>query len=673
MHAQPDNLERDGDRGRSLTRVSHRYYSGLRVYFYSGWTFLIPYLAAYLFYARMKWPVNPMATGSSSVGGGQWTVIPCLLHVYWALHAIHVVLAIFAIRAWWRRDGEERGATSEAPEPGILPPPTVHRLPETVYRLIPWIFLGLLFYIPGAYLEFPADTWEHYTRINEWAHNTHVGDHYYSIKFSYFLTYSIVGQFHGHLQFFWLDFYYTGACLLLCWQYYKLSRAIGLSTGAAFVFISLQMLFFGNTIFSFYRYYGISSTLFSQLATVAITRTALESVSHIIICKRIREISLHMFFMVCKITVLLMLVRYTHIQGLGISLLALTAVAVWYTIKRWQLMRWYLPLAAVGLSMAAIYVWPRHPAIDEVYRPMGWMTRWYGYNFLPPFSNDSPAADRTLQILGIFGLSNFVAGLVLLRRNHVVGWLTVIPVLALCLPIVAIPFANALARYDVNSILTFHRMFLGIPVGLACVVLCHRLLFITRAHDAGRVKLPYALAFLCMALAAAMIIPPSSPYFNRIWNALMIVPDDLSMRHVVAESDRIHQINKSSTERAPFLITALGIGFISYATGDRNISGLLTYRSIFPNVIPVNNVQLYINDIYNSEGKLYTKLLIPPITRLVSSYSTSGYLSGHWSPQQVALDHMAAAELEEVALHWRAKKTQENGYTYYIFSKPAVK
>jgi|CXWL01.1.fsa_nt_gi hypothetical protein len=34
----------------------------LQNYFRSGWAFLIPYLAAYLLYAWLRWPVNP-ATG----------------------------------------------------------------------------------------------------------------------------------------------------------------------------------------------------------------------------------------------------------------------------------------------------------------------------------------------------------------------------------------------------------------------------------------------------------------------------------------------------------------------------------------------------------------------------------------------------------------------------------
>jgi hypothetical protein len=94
----------------------------LRAYFRSGWAFLIPYLAAYLLYAWLKWPVNPAAGGEGLVKGMSesagalpstaWSsppftftltsLVPCLLHVYWTLHAINLVLGGLALRAWWK-------------------------------------------------------------------------------------------------------------------------------------------------------------------------------------------------------------------------------------------------------------------------------------------------------------------------------------------------------------------------------------------------------------------------------------------------------------------------------------------------------------------------------------------------------------------------------------------
>lgn len=92
-------------------RPATRYSLLLQSYFRSGWAFLFPYLAAYLLYAWLRWPVNPAPGGEGIVKGisrseglatSDWALIPSLLHVYWALHAIHLILGAIALRSWWR-------------------------------------------------------------------------------------------------------------------------------------------------------------------------------------------------------------------------------------------------------------------------------------------------------------------------------------------------------------------------------------------------------------------------------------------------------------------------------------------------------------------------------------------------------------------------------------------
>jgi hypothetical protein len=45
----------------SLCLYCSAFAASLRRYFRSGWVFLIPYLAGYLLYWWLKWPVNPVA------------------------------------------------------------------------------------------------------------------------------------------------------------------------------------------------------------------------------------------------------------------------------------------------------------------------------------------------------------------------------------------------------------------------------------------------------------------------------------------------------------------------------------------------------------------------------------------------------------------------------------
>ena len=301
-----------------------RFSARLRAYFRSGWAFLIPYLAAYLLYYVLKWPVNPAAAGVKvRVASESRTWVPCLLHVYWFLHAVNLVLAAIALRAWWKEkhrfgdatppsrsdsDGDEGvAAPSHDSEPTVstaskldtpaargaiasqqAPPASgfsfsafqLSAFRDAIQRLAPWFLLGLLFWIPGVYLEYPADPWEHYRRINEWSWLHTVGEHSAWTKSSYFLAYSLVGHIAPPIrQLFWLDFYYTGVCLLLCWQFYRLSRAVGLGERASMLFVVLQTVLFGNNIFGFYRYYGISSSIFAQIGAVALVRVAIELAS----------------------------------------------------------------------------------------------------------------------------------------------------------------------------------------------------------------------------------------------------------------------------------------------------------------------------------------------------------------------------------------------------------
>ena len=167
---------------------------------------------------------------------------------------------------------------------------------------------------------------------------------------------------------------------------------------------------------------------------------------------------------------LAVLIASNHVQGIGFAVLGCTGVVAW-RLGRWRraALGWLLGGLLLG-SVALYYWWPYSPKfLPQVVQP-GWIAPWYGFNLLTP---SSPATDRMVQILGGIGLLNLAGGLYLCLRRHVAGWLTVSPVLLLLLPLGAIPLADIIIRS--NSIITFHRMFLVIPAGLALVVLLREL------------------------------------------------------------------------------------------------------------------------------------------------------------------------------------------------------
>jgi hypothetical protein len=488
----------------------------LHHYFRSGWAFLISYLVPYLLYAWLRWPVNPPAGQdfpSFSLGP------PCLLHLYWGLHAVHGLLGAVALRFHWRRPGHSSLAPRE-------------RWLDTFYRGLPWVCLALVFWIPGIYLEWPADPWEHLRRINEWHGLDWVTAHSSWKKASYFLPYSLTGPIGNFDQLGGLTLYYTAVCLLLSWQYYRLARAVGLSEPTSFIVVILIALTLGNSVFSFHRYYGLSSTVFAQIGAVAFTRVALDALRGSAGAGALAGL----WRATPSLLALLLLTAFNHPQGLGIAGFGLLAVVAWRLVERKRQMAAWLAVGVAIASAATVLWFPRNPVLDEVYRPQGWLTPWYGFNF---FSTGSPAFERSLQILGAFGVTNLAVGLwLVIRRNHVAGWLTLMPVAALACPLFAIPFAHVLSTSGLGheGIVTFHRVLFLAP-GLALVAWAATFSPLGAEGAAGRRGNWCAPnlrdALVCLGLAGVMVLAPGGRTFNRFWQAVQVPPHDLQLRPVV--------------------------------------------------------------------------------------------------------------------------------------------
>jgi len=627
----------------------------------------MPYLFFYLLYYGRKWPVNP---GSDSH-------IPPLLHVYWALHAINVILGLIALRTWW---GETKSG---------FPNFSIFRFSD----LFPWFLLALIFYIPGVYLEFPSDPWIHYARINEWSNLVEVGTHSAWFKSSYFFAYSLLGHISADRQIFWLDVYYTGACLLLCWQYYRLARATGLGERAALLFVLLQAMLFGNSSFSFYRYYGIASTIFSQLGAIALIRLGLEVMSRKSENRKIEKsensshqakfrFPLSTFPRVASLSSvalslsngakedviwplasglsLTLFIALNHVQGLGIAAIGLAAVATWRLIAWKRSMLWWLATASLALSIAAMYGWPHHRSLDRMCRAQGWFSAWDGFNILSP---QSPAGARALQILGFFGVVNLIASVLLVCRNHVIGWLTVIPALALCLPFIAIPLASALTHRTVEDIVIFHRLLLTIPAGLALICL-GRDLFQSYLPPAA---LPLS-SFLLLALALLTLttVPASGPFYNRAWHSLMSVPEDLTLRTVRTDFSRYENLNPSHGH-VLFAATS-GLTFVLKAQKPGPPDYILPDHRLYFNEgrTPALDFELLQTALAGHASTDDLLVMVPQPTAFYTAYSFAALCSGHWSPQEVALTFSGAKELRAISYSLGLQPSNPSGQiTYY--------
>jgi hypothetical protein len=593
----------------------------LREYFRSGWAFFVPYLASYLVYAWLRWPIH---AASSAARPG---FVPALSQVYWLLHGAHLLLAIVAVVGWLRN-----------PQRLALGAP-----------LLAWVCLAALIAVPGVYLELPADTWSHLSRLNQWGNVVTVLENTEWKKTGSFLAYSLIGWIGDpSRQLRAFDAFYLVCCLLYHWQFFRFSRALGLTGTRAFLAVLVNFLTFGNNIFGFDRYYGMSTTVFAEIAVLAGLRALIVNVASAATVEHAAPAAAgdyEWLRVAGTLAACVPLIVFNHVQGvaiLGAGGFAVISWHFWNQSRRRAVVMLALFCAANAL---VLFTWPRHPSIDGVYRPVGWLTSWYAFDL---FSPASPAFDRSLQILGFFGVVNLAAGLVLIWKRNLVGWLTLAPVLVLVCPVFTLPYLDTIARHGppgYDYIATFHRVLLGIPAGLAlCVLLPWR----SRnpgapsEHAKWRDEEGPFLAVLAASLAL-LLVPVPGPFFNRFWQQTMRVPADLAESHVVANAGS----RAFPGQTRPPVLSTPGIGFVLNAFGDsapifRN--KWMLYPTLSTPVDRAHYLMLAIAE-HRKEGRA-NEVVIPSYGALFSPRSLAGIFSGHWLGSQVALEQTAGPEIE---------------------------
>ena len=449
-----------------------------------------------------------------------------------------------------------------------------------------------MFYIPGVYLEWPSDPWEHFRRITEWATLDLVGSHSAGYKSLYFFAYSFLGRIPVGRQLFWLNIYYTGMCLLLAWQYYLLAKAVGLSHRWAFLSVIVNVLTFGNVCFSFYRYYGLASTILAQIGAVALTRVAIlavrrakwrrvESLGFVRQQERsdCRERSLgkmrSTLMLLLPCSVLLALIAFNHVQGLGIVGLSIASVVVWRLIEWKHSTMFFLIGGAVALSAAAILWWPRDPLIGSEYRPIGWLNVWYGFNL---FAWPSPAADRGYADPWALRDSQSRRGTRSAsekpRDRLAHSWPANCPWPSLCGDSFLrrpcqewrtyLRFSSIVVRYPLGSIADLSSL---LPQPMRGKFVLREAPILADPHQAFS---RFASAPAWRQSRALVLIPSTGRSFNRLWNSLAIQADDLDMASIVKISGDQQFKANNHVDR---ILCAPGAGFVLLVNGVPNIYG----------------------------------------------------------------------------------------------------
>lgn len=571
--------------------------AGLHRYFRSGWGFLIPYVGCYALYGWFGWPVDGRAVS--------------MVLVFGLLHLLHIALAFMAFTHHVR----------------------VRGWAHTARAMAPWAALGLFLLLPGVYLEYPSDAWEHLRRIHAWEHVATVGAHPEPAKMAYFFIHSLLTWIPTEFHNWGLTAYVTSAGIALGWIFYRLGRSLGLDRNIALLAVLLQALLAGNNTFSFLRYYGLSSTPWAHLAGLAIVGVVVRALRMRTWGAETRLLDL------ASVGTLLAVISLNHKQGLAIAGLAIICAVAGKiaTLGRTGIL--VLVAATLGSGIGVFYFVPEIAA-EPLVRD-GWLNSWFGINLLDP---SSPAFESALELLGGLGTINVCAGFLLVRRRPILAAMTIGPVLVLLHPAAGWLTATTLATASSAGVAIYHRLFMAIPAGFAlagfaALVLQARRRTALASNNAGVI----AAALLVAVLAT---IPPSGPWFNRMWHATVRVPSDLTLQKMT-EDLRVH-VGGPANDPGMFVVGPAAAIFA--------FEMMQPHRSPF---MPIYEYRLYrhphsrapdedlaVTEAYlNNPAVSELILLQPRPTAFFTPASIAALLSRHWNTCEPALSAVGFREI----------------------------
>ena len=157
----------------------------------------------------------------------------------------------------------------------------------------------------------------------------------------------------------------------------------------------------------------------------------------------------------------------------------------------------------------------------------------------------------------------------------------------------------------------------------------------------------------------------------------MIPPSDLCMDHVVTAIGSPAVLRPKGSAPCRFLAT-FGQGFVAFATGVRNIAHGERLTSTDPGhrqglAFSDTAVLLLAFMIEASQPNKNALLLVPPTWALHSPISLSGFLAGHWPPQNTTLEYAAGPEIEASARILGSTEIKTANATFFLFGNTPPK
>jgi hypothetical protein len=569
-------------------------------YFDSGWAFFLPYVFFYLIFWAWGLPVSS------------------LTNTFYFLHGLHAVGLIWFICS---------------------------RFPfELSKNLVFWLALAIIFFIAGANLEFPSDSWTHFRRIFEWQHLHLVEESSSKHKFAYFLGHSLLGWIEPINRRFALDIYSTVCLMLLAFQTYKLARILGLNENWARLGVLSSILFLGYDNIGFYLYHGISSSQISLLATFAAIRITLK------LAAKPSASSCILVFTAVSLSGL------NHIQGVLIWAMATLGVLIASVISKfgWKhggggclLLLVFAGICCSPLTSHFIEQSPTLPNFDA----RKWILPWGGINPL--------GQDHFFRTLGLFGTINVLAGFWILKKKSLLGWITIIVPTLLILSPIGLALINLLL--EESNPLNFHRVLYGTLPLFSILFLLQRG-FQNKYND-------FIVCPLVGILLTFFSIIHHPPILGKTWAFLVrpsqvqkLTPIDVTVQWLY-QNVPIHKDKYFLSDVATEYAVSSHLGTISSPGLERRIP---------------QNLHSRLNQLGGARGILKDKeiagvLALTNQPKIEPTGSSWAKISGHWDSQTIRKNFLTfpsvEEELQELISHGWTKTSVPPWYFLYLRPK----
>jgi len=480
------------------------------------------------------------------------------------------------------------------------------------------VFYGLVLvvcFLPGAFLEYPTDPWEHFRRIVNWSQMEKVGQYGYPFKFAYFWDWVFLGRVPFSWRYSMLDALSGFWLSLLAFHFYAFIRDLGVSRSWAKLHVAGFFFLFGITAFNF-RYYALSTT---PLAYVAYLRAA-----RLVLSSQARRLPGLLFF-----SALVALVTLNHFQELAFICLT-TAVVL--GVRRYERagqdqqnqFRRFATIFAVG-GLAAGFLLRPSMAHSLKETGAGFLTRWGSFRVW----------DTSLsyfEAMAVPGVLSLILSVGIFSRRRLLNALNLAPLTALLFP----PAAWAICFFsrDYNDP---YRIFYAFPLSSGLISSLELLL--------DRLPKRKALAFASVAVLL-LALPARFPMRGKLF--FHFTRPERTMIEVVPAAEWIHENRQYPpncwivSDDATVMALQVHLGRDFVGPGHRIIPNLyaqrMSVRSDFSSIV---------------RQKPFCAFLVPDFDKIPFSPSSKmAKLSFHWHERIGDPRWLTSEKYVVAANHW---------------------